>query len=52
MPKYTVKDSLNHDQKDYAIGKTVEMTEEAAEALLAVGVIELPAVKAAKEPVA
>ena len=49
MPKYTVKDSLNHDQKDYAIGKTVEITEEQARVLLPLGVIEVP--KTAKEPV-
>lgn len=33
MPKYEVLEPLNHDQKDYAAGSTVEMTEESAAAL-------------------
>lgn len=34
MPKYKVKSPLSHDNKDYAIGATVEMTEEQAQPLL------------------
>lgn len=49
--KYIVKEPLNHDQKEYAIGKSVELTDEQAEALLAVSVIEAPASKT-KEPAA
>lgn len=33
MPKYTVKSPLNHDNKDYAIGDKVEMSEKQAEPL-------------------
>lgn len=44
MPKYTVKSPLRHDGKDYAPGKPVEMPEEAAERLVADGVLE-PAAK-------
>lgn len=39
MPRYPVKEPLNHDQKDYAPGSTVEMTEELATALIVLGVI-------------
>jgi len=39
MPKYKVLEPLNHDQKDYATGATVEMTEEQAAALQPLGVI-------------
>ncbi|MFZ4857911.1 MAG: hypothetical protein ACOYL3_16095 [Desulfuromonadaceae bacterium] len=42
MPKYLVKEPLNHDQKEYAPGATVEMSAEQADALLAVGVVETP----------
>jgi hypothetical protein len=40
MPKYLVYEPLNHDQKEYAPGSSVEMTAEQAAALLPLGVIE------------
>jgi len=39
MPKYPVKEPLNHDQKDYGEGDTVELTEAQAAALQSLGVI-------------
>ncbi|MGE0671965.1 MAG: hypothetical protein AB7O64_02810 [Methylibium sp.] len=49
MPKYTVKSPLDHDGKRYAIGKSVELTEEEAEPLLG-HTVELP--PAAEKPAA
>jgi len=40
MAKYIVKSPLNHDGKLYELGKTIELTEEQAEPLLAVKTIE------------
>lgn len=34
MPKYKVKSPLNHDNQDYKIGETIELTEKQAEPLL------------------
>lgn len=39
MPKYQVLEPLTHDQKDYAPGSTVEMTEEQASMLMPLDVI-------------
>ena len=39
MPKYPVLEPLDHDQKAYGEGDTVELTEKQAAALLAVAVI-------------
>lgn len=39
MPKYKVLEPLNHNQKDCAVGSTVEMTEEQATVLQPLGII-------------
>lgn len=40
MPKFTVKAAIDHDNKRYEPGKTVDLNDEAAASLLAVGAIE------------
>ena len=47
MPKYIVQDSLRHDGQDCKLGDPVEMSEAAAQPLLASGVlIDLATAKA------
>jgi hypothetical protein len=41
MPKYKVKSPLNHNNEEFKIGSTVEMTEEQAKPLLG-GALALP----------
>jgi hypothetical protein len=41
MSRYVVKSPLNHNNKPYEIGKTLELTDEEAAPLLPLGVIEL-----------
>lgn len=40
MPSYIVQSPLDHDQKRYMPGSTVELTEEQAAPLLAAAVVE------------
>lgn len=48
MAKYTVKHRVSHNGKDYDAGKTIDLTDDEAAALLEAGAIEGSAAKKGK----